>query len=67
MFCLGFINGKMGIVIVFFCYVCFFGELICEDVGCEFFDEIYEYFDLFIFIFFGSGLWGIGWGIEYLI
>ena len=65
--CLGLINGKMGIAIALFRYARLSGELTCEDVGCELLDEIYEHLDSSIPISFGSGLWGIGWGIEYLI
>ena len=65
--CLGLINGKMGIAIALFRYARLSGELTCGDVGCELLDEIYEHLDSSIPISFGSGLWGIGWGIEYLI
>ncbi|MCE9100481.1 hypothetical protein K0G31_22315 [Bacteroides fragilis] len=65
--CLGLINGKMGIAIALFRYAHLSGELTCEDVGCELLDEIYEHLDSSIPISFDSGLWGIGWGIEYLI
>lgn len=60
-------HGKMGVVVFFFHYARFTGNLIYEDFAGELIDEIYAEIDTGVSDTFEHGLCGIAWGIEYLI
>jgi len=64
---IGLFNGKMGLVLFFAHYNRKVNNLVFEDTADELMDDIYHKIHTEMPIGFGSGLSGIGWGIEYLI
>lgn len=64
---LGLLNGKMGIIIMFFHYARHTGNNYYNQIAEELLDELWEEISNKLFIEFESGLSGIAWGIQYLI
>lgn len=64
---IGLLRGKMGLVIFFMYYHQLTNESLYEDTADELMDEVIEELHKNLPVTFGSGLSGIGWGIDYLI
>jgi hypothetical protein len=64
---IGLFNGKMGIAITFYLLGRDENNRVYTNFGNDLIDEISKTLSKDISIDFGSGLSGIGWGIEYLI
>ena len=64
---IGLFHGKIGIVIFFAHYHKLTNNPVFEDAADELMDELMKGLHKELSIDFGSGLSGIGWGIEYLI
>jgi lantibiotic modifying enzyme len=63
----GLLKGKMGLAIFFFHYARYVKEESFEDIGMELVDSILQNVSTMTSEDYGSGLAGIGTGIEYLI
>ncbi|WP_352422605.1 lanthionine synthetase LanC family protein [Proteiniphilum sp.] len=64
---IGLFHGQMGIALTFSEYSRYTGNEIYLEVSTCLLDNIMEKIDKNLTFSFGSGLSGIGWGIEYLI
>ncbi len=65
--CLGLIDGKMGISILFFHYAKLTENPVFEDFAGDLLDDIWDNINKKQPIGFSTGLCGIAWGIEYLL
>ena len=59
-------RGKMGMVLFFFLYARYSGNVRFEDFAGELLDEVCINLHTSLPITFADGLCGIGWGIEFL-
>ncbi len=64
---IGFLNGKIGIAIFFYCYTKYCKNNFYEKIADELLEDVFENLSSNISIYFTDGLTGIGWGIEYLV
>lgn len=64
---IGLLNGKIGLVIFFSHYAKFCKDERYEEFAGELLDELYGEIHTGIPLTFNKGLYGIGWGIEYLV
>lgn len=64
---LGLYHGKMGAVLFFAHYARYSGKPMYDDMAGELMDEIYEHVHTDMLLDFEDGLYGIGWGISYLL
>lgn len=64
---IGLFSGKMGIVLFFVHYNKYTSDKLYEDIADELMEEIWEEVTKEMPADFQSGLYGIGWGLEYLI
>ncbi|WP_439809476.1 hypothetical protein [Parabacteroides distasonis] len=62
----GLYNGKLGMVILFYEYSRYSGDILYEQFADEMMDSVLELPDSLPFRF-ADGLTGIGWGITYLL
>lgn len=63
----GLLSGKMGVVIFFFHYARYTGNILHEDFAEILLESVYKNIHTTMPVNFESGYCGIGWGIEYLI
>ena len=63
---IGLFNGKMGSVIFCYQYARITGNHEFEDIAEKLLDRVFEEVNVSTPIYFGNGLAGIGWGIEFL-
>lgn len=64
---IGLLHGKMGIALFFFAYGKYTNCPVYTDIGEELLDDIWGLVHDELPYGFGSGLAGIGWGVEYLL
>ena len=63
----GLLQGKMGMVILFYLYSRYTGDKRYEYFPDEYLDKIERYMSMRSVISIAEGLGGIGWGIDYMI